>query len=212
MNRTLLLLLLPLSLAACGSAPAGQPDLNASSVSIGVDVGDSGDTATVTRTTIPATDTTPATVTYATTPGEGTRFVFTSRPGSHAAYITGFRILTTTVNGKVTSTTTYDSGQKLNTYVQSGYYCTRVRVSLPDNQSSCVLYGAGVDPDAFPNNGAPSNPVTLNFSDNLIAAAKAQNASQSQTTSIQFYGMDSIGHPVTINADNVQSSVTFVGN
>ena len=211
LNPTLVLLL-PLLLAACGSAPAGNPDPTGANLSIGAAASDSASSVTVTRTIIPATAGTPATPTTPAVPGTPAvtkyavgqsgpvTFVFTARPGSNAAYITSYKVVRASING-------VDQGSgsavvfKNNTYVASGYSCTP---ALGSDQS-CAFQ----DPTAKPANGVPSIPIILDFAIGLAPIAKATNAGVSESFDIEFYGVSSTNASVTIRLNNVVAIALF---
>ena len=193
-----------LMLAACGSAPAGLPDQTSSGVSIGVSADDSASDVKVTRTitpAVPATATTPGTpakTTYAIgTPGP-VNFIFTSRPGSNAAYITSYKIVRRTVNGVTQSES--DPVAKINTYVSAGYSCP---ASTP--AGACGLMTAG----SVPANGTPSAPVSLSIASGLSGLSVATNSSVNEDLDIEFYGTSSNGAPVTIRVNRVVATATF---
>ena len=199
-------LLPPLLLAACGSAPAGNPDPNGTNLSIGAAADDSASSVTVTRSITPATVGTPATPTTPGVPGTPAvtkytvgnpgpvTFTFTARPGSNPAYITSYKVIRASING-------VDQGSgsavvfKNNTYVASGYSCSP---ALGSDQSCAFL-----DPTAKPANGVPSAPIAINFAGGLVSVAQATNASVSESFDIEFYGVSSTNAPVTIRLNNV---------
>ncbi|WP_456829831.1 hypothetical protein [Deinococcus sp. UYEF24] len=213
MKRLIALSILPpLLLAACGSAPAGNPDPTGTNLSVGAAADDSASSVTVTRTITPATAGTPATATTPAVPGTpavtkyavGTAgpvsFTFTSRPGSNAAYITSYKVVRASING-------VDQGSgsavvfKSNTYVASGYSCTP---ALGSDQS-CAFQ----DSTARPANGVPSAPISIDFAGGLASVAKATNASVSENFDIEFYGVSSTNAPVTIRLNNVVAFAVF---
>ncbi|WP_425148067.1 hypothetical protein [Deinococcus sp.] len=200
----LLACLTPLLLAACGSTPAGLPDQTGSSLSIGLAVDDSASDVRVTRTitpAVPATATTPGVAgktTYAIgTPGT-INFVFTSRPGGNAAYITSYKVIRSSING--VNQTASDTPYKINIFVSAGYSCPG---SVP--AGACTLMTSG----SVAANGTPSAPLVINFSGGLSGISVATNSSVVEDFDIEFYGTSSIGTPVTIRATHVVATATF---
>ncbi|WP_407539352.1 hypothetical protein Q0M94_14445 [Deinococcus radiomollis] len=205
-------LLTPLLLAACGSAPAGNPDPTGMNLSIGAAADDSASSVTVTRSITPATAGTPATPTspavpgtpavtkYAVGPAGPATFVFTSRPGSNAAYITSYKVVRASING-------VDQGSgsvvvfKNNTYVASGYSCSP---ALGPDQS-CAFQ----DPTAKPANGVPSALISIGFSSGLSGLAKSINSNVVEDLDIEFYGVSSTNAPVTIRLNHVIATAIF---
>ena len=197
---TALSLLTPLLLAACGSAPAGNPDPTGANLSIGAAADDSASSVTVTRTITAATATSPATVKYAVGPAGPATFVFTARPGSNAAYITSYKVVRASING-------VDQGSgsavafKNNTYVASGYSCTP---ALGSDQS-CAFQ----DPTAKPTNGVPSALISIGFSSGLSGLAKSINSNVVEDLDIEFYGVSSTNVPVTDRLNHVIATAIF---
>ena len=202
----------PLLLAACGSAPAGNPDPTGATLSIGASASDSASTVTVTRSVTPATAGTPATATSPAVPGTPAvtkyavgasgpvTFTFTTRPGSNAAYITSYKVVRASFNGK-------DQGSesvtpfKNNIYVSSGYTCS----PAPSSDQSCAF----LDSTTKPANGVPSAPLSIDFAGGLVAQAEAGNTSVTGDFDIEFYGVSSSNAPVTVRLNHVIARAIF---
>lgn len=235
MKKYALLLLAGLTLSACGSAP-GQVSGNGR-VSIGLFAADATSTVTVTRAFTPATPDTPATPGTPAVPGNpgtpavpGTpaipgkpatesftvgpagvvNFTFMARPGSDAAYITGYRITRYNYNGRPLAL----SGdiEKLDIYVPSGYTCPE-RASLPNFQS-CQQYTTDLKqrPEVQPANGTPISTLSLNFAGALVTEVQRTLAGAFSSVDIEFFGQSSNGAPVVVTATNIQSVGNKEGN
>ncbi|GAA5513450.1 hypothetical protein Dcar01_02185 [Deinococcus carri] len=221
-----LALLFGLALSACGSAP-GQ--LSGSRASVGLAVSDGGSFVTVTKTFTPATPeipavppsgdnpgtpavpAVPAKTTWTTgTPGYA-EFTFTSRPGSDAVHITGYRIVRdviSTATGNYEDTSKTDIN-KLDIYVPSGWSC-------PERTSSqsCAMFTptGGQRNDVVPAEGLPSSPYRLNLAGGLANLVIATNASVGRSTDIEFFGTSSSGQAVTVRADHIASEGVKTGD
>lgn len=228
MKKTALLLLAGLTLSACGSAP-GQVSGNGR-VSIGVFTGDAPSTVTVTRTFTPAVPEVPAeppsesnpkgtpavpgkpaTESFTVGPAGVVTFTFMARPGSDAAYITGYRITRYDYNGRLLPV----SGEvkKLDIYVPSGYTCPERETSLPRYQS-CQQYTADLKqrPEVQPANGLPINALSLNFAGALVSEVQRTLAGAYSSVDLEFFGESSNGKSVVIEATQIQSIAYREGN
>lgn len=214
-----LILLSGLALSACGSAP-GQ--VSGSRASVGLSASDGASFVTVTKTVTPATSGTPAVPPSGDNPGTpavpGTpaktswatgepgavEFVFTSRPGSDAVHITGYRIVRDVINTAdgTTEDTDGEAVNKLNIYVPSGWSCPE-----RTNAESCAMFTptGGQRSDVVPANGLPSVPYKLNLSGGLASLVIATNASVTRVTDIEFIGTSSNGQAVIVKADTIIS-------
>lgn len=184
--------LLSLALSSCNQPI--QTVTGGARVSVGVAVDDSASSVTATKRVTPATDTSPATVAWAVNAPGNVTFTFSTRPGSDAVYITGYRMVSDRFDG-------LDSGarepvSKLNMYVGSGYICAE-RTAV----KSCSPTNGPMEPA----NGLTSAPLVLNFSAALAPMVIANNASVTRETAIEFLGQSSNGQAVTIPVSGVVS-------
>lgn len=205
-SRILVGLVTALALGGCSSMNAGittgLPDL-------AVAVADAGSSVTVTKTTTPDNPATPANeaaVTYEVGEAGSATFVFSSRPGSLATYITGYRVTSDVINGTQTlpagSARTQDG---LNIYVPSGYTC----VPQPAATQSCAI----TDPTATPANSASTAPYSINLSRQLADVVKTTSARASRSTTVVFTGVTSGGRPfelppVEVSSEGLLNEVT----
>ncbi|GAA5439308.1 hypothetical protein ACFQDE_00580 [Deinococcus caeni] len=188
-------LMAALILSACGSAPGQISGSNR--VSVGVSVDDSKSTEVATKTVTPATETAPAKVSWAITPGGGVTFTFMTRPGSDAVYLTGYRIVKdvlSTANGTTTNTTR-GPVSKGDLYLTSGYACT-ARSAL----NSCPFGGN----DTVAANGVPGQ-LAISLEGGLGNLVVSTNSSVSRVTDLEFYGTSSNGQSVTVAVNGVVS-------
>ncbi|MFK7602814.1 hypothetical protein ACI3L1_11445 [Deinococcus sp. SM5_A1] len=208
MKKYVLLLLAGLTLSACGSAP-GQVSGNGR-VSMGVSADDSGSTVTVTRTVTPATPETPEKITFSNTEPGLVNFTFMGRPGSDAAYITGWRITAYSISGRAIPV----SGDinKLDIYVPSGYDCPE-RTSLPAYQS-CQQYTTDLKqrPEVQPANSLPISGLRIGFASALVGEVRTTMSGASSSVDIEFYGQSSNGAPVSVKATAIQSIAYKAGD
>ncbi|WP_339096797.1 hypothetical protein ACINK0_08655 [Deinococcus sp. VB343] len=202
-----------LLLSGCGSAP---PQISGNNrVSIGVSASDVASSVNVTRSYTPESvdekgKVTPAKTDWAVSEAGAVSFVFMARPGSDAAYITGYRILRYDYNGSV-STTARESN-KLDIYVPSGYTCPE-RESLPSYQS-CAMFTAdgSFKSDTVQANGQPTAPLTLNFANALVSEVKSTLRDAYSTVDLEFIGHSSNGHPVSVIVKGISSRAYKLGN
>lgn len=188
-------------MTACGTPP-GQLSAN-NRVSIGVAAGDSGSVETATKTVTPATEDAPEKISWTITPGKGVTFTFMTRPGSDAAYITGYRILEEKLyTAEGTTTNSGGSINKMDVYLTSGYSCTE-RTAL----RSCTAN----DTDIRPDNGVPAQ-HSIYLESGLGNLARATDADVTQVTSIEFIGTSSNGAPVSVKVDGIVSSGNRAGD
>ena len=178
-------LLLPLT--ACNVGTTGSIPVP-TDFNVGVDVGDSTSSVTVTKTVTAATNTAPAKTTWAVGNVGLATFAFTSRPGSDAGYVTHFRILSDIINGTETVTTPIDSTLKLNIYVPSGYTCDVINPADPTKPRSQTHSCDPVAPTSVQGNGATSIPLSLDFAGPLASTVVATNSSASRVTQVEFLG------------------------
>lgn len=203
MSRTLLAGIAALFLGGCASFNAGittgMPD-------VGVAVADANSSVTVTKTVTPDDPATPANesaVSYdVSKPGAAT-FVFTARPGSMAANITGYRIISEVLNGSETLTAPI-SAAGLDFYVQSGYTCE----PAPSPAQSCTI----TDATSRPANGTPSNELSVNLAAGLEDTVIATDASATLVSTIVFTGITSGGRPFELPPVQVFSRGSLTGN
>lgn len=220
---------LGLMLSACGSAP-GQ--LSGSRVSVGLNASDGASSVTVTKTFTPATPEIPAVPPSGENPGTPAvpavpaktswavgdsgdiEFVFTSRPGSDAVHITGYR-LTRDVIETATDDFKSDGGaavNKIDIYVPSGWSCPE-RTSFGNTQSCAMFSPTGQQrTDVIPAQGAPSNAFRLDLAGGLSGLVIATNASVYRSTDIEFIGTSSNGQSVVVRADNLSSRAIKTGD
>lgn len=217
MKKYALLLLAGLTLSACGSAP-GQVSGNGR-VSMGVSADDSGSTVTVTRSVTPAIPGTPAIppsegnpggtpavpptpekISFAVSDAGAVNFTFMTRPGSDAAYITGWRLTAYTING--TAVPVSGELNKLDIYIPSGYTCPERSAT-----QSCQQYTTDLKqrPEVQPANGLPISGLGINFAGGLVSTVKANLADASSSVDIEFYGQSSNGAPVSVKATSISS-------
>lgn len=227
MKKYALLLLAGLTLSACGSAP-GQ--VSGGRVSLGVSADDSGSTVTVTRTVTPATPGTPAKppteanpegtpavpgtpekITFSNTEPGSVNFTFMARPGSDAAYITGWRLTSYTINGRAIPVS--GDVNKLDIYVPSGYTCPEREASLPRYQS-CQQYTTDLQqrPEVQPANGLPISGLSIGFASALVGEVQATLTGASSSVDIEFYGQSSNGAPVSVKATGISSRAFKAGD
>ena len=182
---------LMLPLAGCGSTgTTGTLDLP-TDVNVGISVDDSASEVTVTKTVTAATATTPAKTTWAVGNAGKVSFVFTSRPGSDASYITKYRLTSDIINGRETITNpAAQPPEFMNVYVPSGYTCA----TASQSQSCDATLVTTVQ-----GNGVASAPYLINLAGGLSDIVKATNASVYRTTTIEFSGTTSRGKTFTIN-------------
>ena len=177
-------------LAGCGEY-SFQPKAD-----IDVQVSDAGQTATVTK----SVDAQTGAVTYSTSQGTPATFVFTSKPGSQAAYINSYTVTRYVVNGE--DLTTSASGKSgLNVYVPSGFTCPTA-----SNTQSC-------DPTAATTstgNGAPSQAISLDFTPGLSQRALAAQFSQNASIDLVFNGKSATGADIHIAATGIVATALFV--
>lgn len=201
-----------LLLSGCGSAP---PQISGNNrVSIGVAVDNSNSVANVTRTYTPAVVdaqgkiTTPEKVEWTSTAGAAS-FTFMSRPGSDAAYITGYRITRYDYNGTVS--TTVSESNKMDLYVPSGYTCPE-RSSLP-NYQSCEIYNTdgSFKEDTVQANGLPVT-ANINFAEALVSEVKRTLRDAYSTVNLEFTGYSTNGHPISVVVDGISSKAYKLGN
>lgn len=202
-----------LLLSGCGSAP---PQISGNNrVSIGVDANDSNSVVNVTRTYTPAVVdaqgkiTTPEKVTWTTSSAGSATFTFMSRPGSDAAYITGYRITRYDYNGSVS--TTVSESNKMDLYVPSGYTCPE-RASLP-NYHSCEIFtvDGNIKNDTIQANGLPVS-VSINFADALISEVQRTLGDAYSTVDLEFTGYSSNAHPISVIVKGISSRAVKLGN
>ncbi|MBB6016161.1 hypothetical protein ACFP9V_14330 [Deinococcus radiopugnans] len=126
-----------------------------------------------------------------------------TRPGSDAAYITGWRLTAYTINGRAVPVS--GDVNKLDIYVPSGYTCPE-RASLP-NYQSCQQYTADLQQrtDVQPANGLPISGLGINFAGGLVSTVKANLADASSSIDIEFFGQSSNGAPVSVKATGISS-------
>jgi len=141
---------------------------------------------------VPGTPGTPAVVKWS--PGEGgvAKFVFTSRPGSDAGYITSYRLTSDIINGQETvdqDAPSAPSVQKMNLYIPSGYTCALVSAT-----QACNVADAGT----VPANGLASGEFSLDLSTGLASRVIATDGSVSRLTGIEFSGVTSRGENFAI--------------
>lgn len=200
MKNIALLALLPALVGLSGCGTIG----GSSRVSIGVSSSDAGSQVTVTKTiTSEKRDengnvTTPASVTYGTSSAGPATFVFTSRPGSDAAYITGYRITRYEVNGEEVTPTSENTG--MNVYVTSGYQCDE-----RTNSFSCPVNGTNVTGA----NGLPSTTVSINFAGALIGLVTSTQAAAYSSVDLEFFGTSSNGAAFAIPVKGIDSEAYF---
>lgn len=201
---------LMLPLAGCNAGTTGSVPLPAD-FNVGVGVNDSLSVVTVTKTIIaPATPGTPAVPPTDTTPGSpavpGTpekttftasslgpvSFVFSSRPASDAGYVTGYRIVSETVNGiEVLSAPGEVQSFKSNVYVPSGYVCPIVNPidpSLVHSKTQSCDVGLAT---TMPGNGEESLSLSISFTGGLENVVASLNTSAYVQTEIEFVGVTS---------------------
>ena len=200
MKNIALLALLPALVGLSGCGTIG----GSSRVSIGVSASDAGSQVTVTKTiTAEKRDengnvTTPASVTYGTSAAGPATFVFTSRPGSDAAYITGYRITRYEINGEEVTPPAENTG--MNLYVTSGYQCDE-RTAL----YSCPLNGTNVTGA----NGLPSTALSINFAGSLINLVQSQDTGAYSSVDLEFFGVSSNGAAFSIPVTGIDSEAYF---
>lgn len=190
-----------MALASCGSIPQVS---GANRVSIGVSVNDVNARVDVNKTVTPAevddngNVTTPASVKWEPGSAGQTAFTFMSRPGSDAAYLTGYRILEDRVGG-VLQPVGQAVDNHLNLYVGSGFNCASRTPTRP--YDSC----APSDPSMVPANGMPSETLYMDLSSSLINEVIARDSTVGRSVKIEFFGYSSNGAPVTVLAEGIVS-------
>lgn len=200
MKKLVLLTLTPLLLGACGQLGG------TSRTSIGVSTNDAASQVTVTKTvTAPVVDdkgavTKPGSTTYSSGVAGAVKFVFTARPGSDAAYITGYRITRYVVNDKDVTSNPLIEEKKMNLYVGSGYDCAERTATESCRANSTDLRMA---------NGLPSAEFGLNFAGALAALVQATEQSASSSVDLEFLGVSSNGTPVLIPVTGINSNANF---
>lgn len=186
-----------------GSTPAG---FGSGKIDFGVSTSDGSSGAIVTKTiTAEKRDdngnvTTPAAVAYSTSDIGSVKFVFQARPGSDAAYITGYRITRYLINGEdVLGDRTMESN-KSNIYVGSGYRCAErtVDYSCPANSTTLEIA-----------NGLPSTDFMINFASALIDDAIASESTVSSSVDLEFIGKTSNNVDFTLPVKGINTTVSF---
>ncbi|WP_156372666.1 hypothetical protein [Deinococcus sp. Leaf326] len=200
MKKIALLALIPALVGLSGCGQIG----GSSRVSIGVSASDAGSQVTVTKTiTAEKRDdkgvvTTPASVVYSTGVAGPATFIFTSRPGSDAAYVTGYRITRYEVNGKEVTPPGENTG--MNVYITSGYQCDERTENF-----SCPINGTNVTGA----NGLPSSTVSINFAGSLIGLATSTETSAYSSVDLEFFGTSSNGAAFAIPVKGIGSEAYF---
>lgn len=231
--KTWLLGALMLPLAGCGDVGTTGNIVIPTTLNVGVDVGDSTSTVTVTKAVtpavapeeaipaVPATPTTPAIPAVPAKPGtpekivwtSGTAgvasFVFTARPGSDAAYITGFRLTSDKVNGIEQVSNPNDpkiTQLKLNMYIPSGYTCPTINPVESNGAGSKTQSCDASLVTTVLGNGASTAPLNINFAESLIDLVQFTNNSAYRDISIQFVGFTSRGKSFILDAKAVATA------
>ncbi len=167
MKKLLGLLTVAALLSSCGSyIPAIIPD-------IGIAVNDAPAVATITENVSDK-----GIKTLSITKASPVEFEFTSRPGSVAVYIEGYKVVSDIIDDDETVTEPYKTF-KLNTYVPSGYSCAN-----QSNTQSCNI----ADSSTFPTNGLPAPKLLLDTANGLVGLAISKRASVSRAITLEFYG------------------------
>ena len=211
-RMTSLLLVVGLALSACGSAP---PQISGNGrVSIGVDADDAASRVDVTRSYTPATtddkgNVTPAKETWTVGEVGPATFTFMSRPGSDAAYITGYRIVRYDYNGRIIDAS--EPVEKSDLYVPSGYDCPE-RASLP-NYQSCPQFNTdgSMKSDTVPANGLPVQ-MAINLAGALVSEVQSTRRNAYSTVDLEFFGYSANNRPVTVTVKDVVSRAYKLGD
>lgn len=133
--------------------------------------------------------------------GQPVTFTFSTRPGSDAVTIEGYRILSDRLDGvERVNSSNPPKNAKMNLYVPSGYSC--------DGQaegSSCV----GTETNLVPTNGEAVE-HQIYFASGLGAVAASKGASVSRVVDIEFYGFSANNVPFTKLVSGVVSRGTLI--
>ena len=202
MKRLSLSLILASVLASCGQYDA------APRVSLGISADDASSSVVVTKTVTPgdATNGAADTVTWMVGEAGTIEFNFSSRPGSQAAYLTGYKLTRDIVNNVDVTGTPAATSLKTDIYVPSGYACAdREKFG---NTRSCDLTGSST----VPANGLPPAPTHLDLVSGLVDRLKASNASVDRVSDVTFVGSSSTGQPIEITATHVVSRAIKAGD
>ncbi|WP_202630460.1 hypothetical protein [Deinococcus alpinitundrae] len=214
---------LMLPLAGCGDVGTTGSAQLPTTLNIGISVNDSASAVTVTKTVtsatagtagtpaipavpgvdgqpgtpavpaVPGTPGTPAKTTWTTSKAGAATFVFTSRPGSDAGYITSYRIVSDVINGQeMVNTPVTNPNQKLNIYVPSGYSCPTASAAQSCDAAATTSVLA---------NGVPTEPLSIDFASPLSDVVIASNASAYRSTEIEFLGTSSRGKTFVIKTE-----------
>lgn len=181
---------LGLVLSGCGKLGTVGAELAANRMNIGVYVGDS---ASVERAKVDKE----GKVTIEES--QPVTFRFSSRPGSDAVTITGYRILSDVIDG-VERVETPVSNDKMNLYVPSGYECANRR-----SGESCK----GNEEDMYITNGQSVEHQTF-FAAGLGVMAANKGANVNRTLTIEFYGFSSNGAAFTKTVSGVTSRGLYI--
>ncbi|AZI43349.1 hypothetical protein EHF33_11840 [Deinococcus psychrotolerans] len=225
---------LALPLAGCGDVGTTGSIQLPTTLNVGIAVGDSTSTVIVTKTFTPATAGTPEIPAVPAVPGVGGQpgtpavpaipakpgtvaktvwtssgagpatFTFTSRPGSDAAYVTGFRLISDKFNGVEQVADPKDAAitqLKLNIYVPSGYTCPVVNPIDPTSTRSQTQSCDSSLITTVQGNGVSTSPLNLDFTTPLVDLVIASNASASRSSIIEFVGFTSRGKSFVFNAN-----------
>ncbi|WP_034358429.1 hypothetical protein [Deinococcus phoenicis] len=189
-----------LLLSACGQVGVNNR------VDIGISTNDATSQVTVTKTvTAPVVDekgnvTKPGSTTFSSGASGPVRFIFTARPGSDAAYITGYRITRYIINGTDVTGKEVVEQKKMNLYVGSGFTCAERTAT-----DSCSANGTNLAPA----NGLPSAEVAIDFASALIPVAQQIEGPAYSTVDLEFVGKSSNGASVVIPVSGIGSNAYF---
>jgi uncharacterized protein YceK len=191
MKKLLGLLTVAALLSSCGSYVAAIiPD-------IGIAVNDAPAVAEITESISDK-----GVKTLAIKKAQAAEFVMTSRPGSVAVYIEGYRVVSDIIDNDETVADPYKVF-KTNIFVPSGFSCAN-----QTNAQSCSIS----DPTTFPANGLAAPSLFLDIANDQIGAAITKRGSIVRYLTLEFYGRTANYEPYKALARTAIGQVAYVVN
>ncbi|MFN8508990.1 MAG: hypothetical protein U0Z75_00205 [Deinococcaceae bacterium] len=133
-------------------------------------------------------------------PRKAIEFIFTSLPGSQAAYITGYRIERYILNGEDLTQYPPEVVQTSNIYIPSGFTCSK-----RSEGNSCKL----TDKDTYPGNVEAPTKFYLNTIDGLIGLAQENAKTYTLSMNLAFFGTSATGEYFEFEVTGISSSASF---
>ena len=194
MMKMILMGAIALTLASCG-----RYDFR-SVGSFGADANEAGTFAKVVKTIKFDKDTNSNKVSHVSTDGKSITFTFSSRPGSQGGYLTGYKVVRDSINGKDLTSEPVTTALKTNVYIPPGYICPN-----PIGTQACSIN----DTNAVPGNAFADKTLLIDFSSGLIPKAISEDGAQSRSFDITFVGYSSTYEPIEVPLTRVVGGVNF---